>query len=209
MPTGYTAPIYEGEKYFTFEKFAMRCARYFGACISMREEPLDAEIDLDKHFQPSDYYKDALQTAEKAYQDFLDNPPTEEQLGREYDEITEKNRKEFLEKKADYEQMMGRYRDMLRATKQWIPPTPEHNNLKDFMVQQLEDSLKFDCRLTTPHIVETREEYIKYYMSSERFTEEIDYCRSQYEKEVMMCNERKKWIMDLMDSLKGGNHGSK
>ena len=61
MPTGYTAPIYEGEENFTFKKFAMRCARNFGALIEMRGEPLDAEIDFDKCFQPSDYYKKALE----------------------------------------------------------------------------------------------------------------------------------------------------
>lgn len=209
MPTGYTAPIYEGEKDFTFEKFAMRCARYFGACISMREEPLDAEIDFDKHFQPSDYYKKKLERVEKAYKEFLLNPPTVDKLSKEYDEMMEKELQECIVREEENKQRKARYLDMLSQAQEWMPPTPEHNNLKDFMVQQLEDSLKFDCRLTTPHIEETREGYIKYYMSSERFTEEIDYCRSQYEKEVKMCNERKKWIMDLMDSLKGGNHGSK
>lgn len=201
MPTGYTAPIYEGEKDFTFEKFAMRCARNFGACVSMREEPLDVEIDLDKHFRSSDFYKVALERAEKAYQEFLDNPPTEEQLGREYDEKIERNRKEFLEKKLYYEQMRERFWNMLRAAQEWEPPTPEHNKLKDFMVKQLEYSLNFDCHLTMP-IEGTREDYIKYHTSSERFTKEIDYYRCKYEIDVKVCNERKKWIIDLMESLK-------
>lgn len=56
MPTGLTNPIYEGRENFTFEDFAMRCARNFGAFVDLRDEPLDMEIDIDKHFQPSGYY---------------------------------------------------------------------------------------------------------------------------------------------------------
>ena len=55
MPTGYTAPIYEGEKDFDFNKFVMRCARNFGAMMEFRDEPLNSEVDFDKHFQPSEY----------------------------------------------------------------------------------------------------------------------------------------------------------
>jgi len=44
MPTGYTAEIYEGEKEVTFEKFALTCARAFGACITIRDEPMSASI---------------------------------------------------------------------------------------------------------------------------------------------------------------------
>lgn len=94
MPTGYTAPIYEGEKDFTFWKFAMRCARSFGACAGLRDEPLDMVIDLDKHFKPSDYYKKELERAEKEYKEFLLNPPTVDELSKEYDEMVEKNKQE-------------------------------------------------------------------------------------------------------------------
>lgn len=37
MPTGYTSPLYEGKE-ISFEQFALRCARNFGALVMMRDE---------------------------------------------------------------------------------------------------------------------------------------------------------------------------
>ena len=201
MPTGYTAPIYEGKEDYTFEKFAMRCARSFGACVGLRDEPLDMEIDLDKHFQPSDYYKKGLERAEKEYKEFLLNPPTVEELSKEYDEMVEKNKKEYLAWKEENKQRKDRYWDMLYQAQDWVPPTSEHCKLKEFMIKQLEGSLNFDCCDYKP-VTETREEYIEYRLSTNRFTREIEHYRELYQKEVDVCNERREWVKQLMDSLK-------
>ena len=40
MPTGYTA-IIEDDPNCTFEQYLMRCARAFGATVTMRDDPLD------------------------------------------------------------------------------------------------------------------------------------------------------------------------
>ena len=143
MPTSYTAPIYEGEENFTFKKFAMRCARNFGALIEMRGEPLDAEIDFDKCFQPSDYKK-ALERVEKEYQEFLDNPPTAEELGKKYDEKVNNDFEKFLERRESRKVLQERYAAMLEQVKAWEPPTEEHNNLKEFMISQLPRSMDYD-----------------------------------------------------------------
>lgn len=42
MPTGYTAGIFDGT-INSFEKFAMKCSRAFGATIHMRDDSLDEE----------------------------------------------------------------------------------------------------------------------------------------------------------------------
>lgn len=201
MPTAYTAPIYEGKEDYTFEKFAMRCARSFGACVGLRDEPLDMEIDLDKHFQPSDYYKKGLERAEKEYKEFLLNPPTVDELNKEYDEMMEKNLQERIAREEGNEQRKARYWDMLSQAQNWVPPTPEHCKLKNFMIKQLADSLDFDCGNYAP-VTESREEYIEYRLSSNRFTREIDHYRELYQKEVDACNERREWVKQLMDSLK-------
>ena len=52
MPTGYTCDVVSG-KIDTFEKFALQCARAFGATITMRDDPFDAPIP--EKFEPSDY----------------------------------------------------------------------------------------------------------------------------------------------------------
>lgn len=201
MPTGYTAPIYEGEENFTFKKFAMRCARNFGALIEMRGEPLDAEIDFDKCFQPSDYYKKALERVEKEYQEFLDNPPTAEELGKKYDEKVNNDFKKFLERKESRKVLQERYAAMLEQVKAWEPPTEEHNGLKEFMIRQLQESVYYDCVVYSPY-TDDREEYIKYHMSTEPLLKEIAYYKERYEKEVELCNNRKQWVIKLMQSLK-------
>lgn len=201
MPTGYTAPIYEGEENFTFKKFVMRCARNFGALVEMRGEPLDAEIDFDKLFQPSDYYKKALERVEKEYQEFLDNPPTEEKLGEEYDKKVNNDFEKFLEQSKMKEALQVRYAAMLEQVKAWEPPTKEHNNLKEFMISQLQESMDYDCVVYSPH-TDDREEYIKYHMSPDPLLKEIAYYKGRYEKEVELCNNRKQWVIKLMESLK-------
>ena len=200
MPTGYTAPIYEGEKDFTFEKFAMRCARNFGACIRLRGEPLTLDIDLDKHFQPNEYYKKRLEEIEKEYQEFLDNPPTEEQLGRKYDEMVEKEQKRFEERMKQTDELRQRYVAMLRKALEWNPPTPEHENLRNFMIQQLQESMDRDCAEYFPNFG-TREEYIEYHLRPDILLERIKLYQEYHEREVKACNDSKQWVKDLMDSL--------
>lgn len=203
MPTGYTAPIYDGEKDFTFEKFVMRCARSRGALLEMRGEPLDAKIDFDKLFQPSDYHKRALERAEKEYQDFLDNPPTEEELGKQYDERDRKDNEWYLMEVDRRGVIRVRYEQMLQKVKQWMPPTDEHCSLKDFMIEQLESSMNYDCDVHPP-IHGSREEHIKFYSSPDYLLREIEHHREEYEKEVEYCNKKKQWVIDLINSLKEG-----
>ena len=60
MPTGYTAMLTE-EKEITFEDFALKCARAFGALIEMRDESLDAKIP--EEFKVTEYHTVELNRA--------------------------------------------------------------------------------------------------------------------------------------------------
>ena len=60
MPTGYTSDI---EKGITFNEFTMQCARAFGACISMRDDPGDKPIP--KEFKPSTYHIEGIKKAKE------------------------------------------------------------------------------------------------------------------------------------------------
>lgn len=66
MPTGYTAPIYEG-KQITFPEFAMQCARAFGALIDMRDDPMDSPIP--DAFVPDTYHARELVKAREQLAD--------------------------------------------------------------------------------------------------------------------------------------------
>ena len=201
MPTGYTAPIYEGDENFSFEKFALRCARNFVAFYGMRDEPLDAEFDLDSLFEPSEHHKKALEKAECQYREFLKCPPTEESLGKEYDALIKLREKEYAEREWKISVMRARYKEMIRKAEAWTPPTSEHEGLKEFMLQQLKKSLEYDCSPYNP-ICESREEYIKARITPDYFLMEIEHYKREWDKEVERCESRKKWVMQLIDSLK-------
>ena len=68
MTTGYTDAVGKGE-ITEFKDYALLCARAFGACVSMRDEPLDAEIP--EEFKPNDYHEKSLQKARGEDNEFL------------------------------------------------------------------------------------------------------------------------------------------
>lgn len=134
MPTGYTAKLAEGEQ--TFQEFALTCARAFGACIEMRDEPFDAPIP--DSFEPSDYALKSLQEANTKLQRLYDMNPQEREL------YGAKKKAETLQ---DYQDSLtesqardARYSAMQEQVNNWTPPTPEHENMKKFMLEQLETS---------------------------------------------------------------------
>lgn len=57
MPTGFTAPIYDGED-ITFEQFANSCLRNFGIYLRFGGKyPNLSRYEIPDKIYPSDYYK--------------------------------------------------------------------------------------------------------------------------------------------------------
>ena len=198
MPTGYTSIVAENEN-FTFPEFAMRCARNFGAFIMMRDEPLDAPIP--EKFEPSDYYKNEYERAKAAYDDFIANPPTYEGLEKQYNEYVALEKERFIADFAEKDIKRRRYNAMLLKVLKWQPPTPEHEGLKKFMIDQLHDSIDFDCKEYQP-VISDREEYIAHNQSGKYLKEELDFYEKQWHDEIERTNSRNKWLKELRKSLK-------
>lgn len=196
MPTGYT---YEISKGISFDKFVLNCARAFGALITMRDDPMDAEIPDE--FIPSDYHAKAIEETKKkvAYAESL----TLEQAG---EEATKQYKEELAAYKKRIEEahtLKMKYQDMLRQVENWQPPTPDHRELKDFMVEQITSSIDFDCSTEhlTPPILLAPEKWItktinEYLWSLAYHTDELD-------KEISRCASRTKWVKALKRSLDG------
>ena len=137
MPTGYTADVESG-KVTDFRTFALRCARAFGACIMQRDESLEV---LPEPRKESSYYLEALERARTRRETLEGMTPDEadEEAERQYaDAVTRIN-----ESKARQAVELKRYAVMLEAVRAWRPPTPDHQGLKDFMVQQITESTKY------------------------------------------------------------------
>ena len=196
MPTGYTEKIQEG---ISFDDFIMRCARAFGACITMREAPNNAKIP--EEFKPSNYYKKARDKAkiELALYENLTIDQAEERAKKSYIAELQQNL-EYILKKEDMKQ---KYEAMLEKVKNWTPPTPEHTDLKVFMIQQITDSIKFDCGdyyFQHPPILESGKKYKQ--SRIEMCKKDIKYYSEEYIKEVDRTNKRNKWIKELRNSIK-------
>lgn len=198
MPTGYTSIVADNEN-FTFPEFAMRCARNFGALIMMRDEPLDAPIP--EKFEPSDYEKNEYEKAKVAYDNFIANPPSDEDLEKQYNEYVALEMERFAAASADKDIKRRRYNAMLLRVLKWHPPTPEHEGLKEFMIDQLHDSIDFDCSEYQP-VISDREGYIARNRSGEYLKEELDFYEKKWHDEIERTNSRNKWLKELRESLK-------
>lgn len=138
MPTGYTADIAKG---IGFEQFVWTCARAFGALMEMRDDPQGATIP--ERFEPSDTYKKWL-LDERAKLGALVAMSVEGVAAAAEADYLERHAT-WVRRRAEKTALRNRYSEMLAKVVRWEPPTPEHQGLKDFMAQQLHESIDFDC----------------------------------------------------------------
>ena len=198
MPTGYTAPIEHG---ISFEKFALNCARAFGACVSLRDEPGGGEA-IPEEFAPSDYHeKNAARDREELAAVIAMTPQEREQAAAKKWEDGENYRLAAL---ATRQKLRAAYEEMLAKVNAWVPPTPDHVGLKTFMRNQIENSIDFDCG----------EEYYsapKPRLSGEQWALErtaqiardIEYHAQEYAEELKRTADRTAWVKALRASLGG------
>jgi len=199
MPTGYTSDIYSGKE-VSGKEFLMQCARAFGACITLRDEPMDAEIP--EEFKPNDYHLKQIQKAKdelKKYQQ-MNNEDIKSAIDKEHREKITYNKEQL----KNYSNMKNRYLNTLSEVLVWQPPTDQHIGLKEFAVQQLKDSIKHDCDGIEKYYSldvkkETPEEYIK--RNIEKCLKDIDYHSKEHQKEIDRTNGRTQWVKDLRNSL--------
>lgn len=199
MPTGYTSEIEQG---ITFQQFAMRCARAFGALIMMRDDPMDAVIPDE--FIPSEYHTKEItkEEAELAKIRTMSPPAVKKAIQAEFDAEL-KSIDDMISKSRNTK---SKYEAMLCRVKGWTPPTPDHIELKNFMIKQIEESISFDCsggywedkrrNLTLRDVQDWRQAKIKQHLDS------IAYHQKEYKAEVDRCAFRSKWVRELRESLK-------
>jgi len=97
------------------------------------------------------------------------------------------------------------YNKKIEEAQNWNPPTPEHEGLKKFMIQQLTESMLFDCsydhyeselkklnKMTYDDYFEQQKQYHKW---------KIKYHIEYLEKDLNNIRKRNKWIQDLYNSL--------
>lgn len=140
MPTGYTAPVADGE-FTTLREFALECALAFGATNDMSDAPADEPIP--GAFTPLSYHQKQAASAQRRIAKLRAMSPIDAQRAcqQEYAQAVARWKSFGIEDA----QKRVRYLDMIRQLERWNAPTPDHTNLRDFMLEQLRTSLKFDC----------------------------------------------------------------
>lgn len=194
MPTGYTAELIE-KPGVTFEAFALRCARAFGALIMMRDDPLDAVIPDD--FKPDAYYRESLERSEAKVRELemLTFPQAEERAVAEY----ERRLAQHVEWQGRVARENAIFSAMIAKVEAWTPPTPDHEGMKTFMLDQLRMSLNDppDSRWAPKKM--TGDEWLA--EERKQAADRLARDRADWDKEVKRAAERTAWVKALRTSL--------
>ena len=195
MPTGYTAKVQKG---ISFEEYALNCARGFGALITMRDEASDKEIP--QKIIPNDYHLKAKVKSEdelKSVMLLTDKEVNKRALDKfNADELY---RSDKLSEEMTIE---SRYNEMLYKANSWVSPSKDHDKLKEFMISQLEESIKFDCGdsyYEKPTIKLTGSQWLS--EKTEQLHNDISYHIKHYRKEVARTDDQNHWLSLLRESL--------
>lgn len=193
MPTGYTADIAKG---ITFNEFILSCARNFGACITMRDEPSGTEIP--EEFEASAYHTDELNKAKLRYLELVTY--SNEQLRDFAADSYREALTDFYKRVDERNDLEDKYLAMLEESRTWNPPSEDHQGLKNFMVKQIQESIDFDC--SRKYDMPEEQTDIAWLAEQLKKTQwNIEYHAKEAVKEQERVDNRNKWIKQLRDSL--------
>lgn len=195
MPTGYTSKIGDGQN---FDDFIWGCARAMGALVSMRDEPADAPIP--EKIGKNDYYSKELEKAGEKITKLQLMTAEEILLLIDMENIEKKIEADKSRKKE--EALRKSYNNMLDKVIKWIPPTNDHAEFKSFMIQQIKDSIKWDCGYSSEFVPIEEDAKAWYDREFKRLNDDWKYYTEQLEKEEARNKSRNLWIKQLRDSLK-------
>ncbi len=198
MATGYTASIYKN-KGTTFEEFVWHCARSRGALYHLRDEADDVPTLAQalSNSDGSDWHQKELSEAQAHLAAVQAMTPEEVDKRRlvEHDEAW----KAFRRRVSETNLLHERYQHMLDKVKAWQPPSADHENLRAFMIQQLEESIRWDCYDPTVPTLEDLDAYRQNLI--DRATRDVTYHTEEREKAAAAEERKRAWILALHSSV--------
>ena len=205
MPTGYTAGILDG-KVNTFEEFATVCTRAFGATIHMRDNPMDSPYEPRT---PSDYHTNSIQSKRERLEEI--ESMSDEKIVEDFNTQLGEDLKYHQTKMEEDKRNLEKLNSMLESAKSWVPPTEDHQPFRNFMIEQVESTIKVDGD-PSYHVnkmvgikkqmeeginpKEYREETIQEIKS------QISYHETEYQKELVRCKDSNDWMDKFFESIK-------
>lgn len=139
MPTGYTAKLCDGPQ--GFREFALECSRNFGAMFMLRDNGIGSKIPAE--LKVPEWYQEAADNATNELMRLrkLTLDECEAEAEREYRGTVAANKSSLAKAGELWERLMR----MRRCVMEWVPPTPDHKELKKFMLQQLDETIRIDA----------------------------------------------------------------
>lgn len=202
MPTAYTAILGERED-MTLKDFALLCTRNFGVSIAMRDTPLTVPVPEKFEVDKSYKYKEEYDKAVKEYDDFMALSDSDKvaYLERTYSEMLERERGYAEKQVKEIDVLRRRYNKMLNKVLKWTAPTPDHENLRSFMIEQIRDSIEFDCKEYKP-ILPSKKDWCDIDRHKAALAKDVAFYKERYESHVEAIAEKNKWLRSLRESLK-------
>lgn len=198
MPTGYTSYINDG-KITNGADFLKLCTRAFGMAVDLKDE-------TPKHFEPDPYYKESYEkavnkrdkyrkmTLNEARQDFINQAIENINSAREH-------LKNIIEENDKYQAVKNEIMD-------WIPPTSEHEKLKEYAINQLdismnsEDTIKYYEEEADKRF-DDNDKAVTEYLNRKREMTEGNVVRSyqKWQENIKAAEEKNLWMKQFLDSL--------
>lgn len=166
MPSFYTATIGEGA---TFKDFFLRCSRAF---IHDEGDPIAARRRDVK------YHEEKTLASARRLVDFLYSSQADRQ--GQFQQHIESTRKVNEEIRATRENAKIKYEAMLAQVNAWEPPIPEMDSLKEFMQNQINQSIEHDCAEHCTDTAFTFEEWADWQISSAQ--RDIEYHKKEWKR---------------------------
>lgn len=166
MPSFYTATIGEGA---TFKDFFLRCSRSF---IHDEGDPIAARRRDVK------YHEERMLASANRLLEFLSSSQAERQ--EKFQQHVESTRKVNEEIRATRENAKIKYEAMLAQVNAWKPPIPEMDWLKEFMQNQISQSIEHDCAEHSADTAFTFEEWSDWQISSAQ--RDIEYHKKELKR---------------------------
>ena len=183
MLTGYTQQIIDGTVK-TPKEFLHLCLRNFGVCISMRDMPLDSQVDytesIKKYYQDAmGYHTKALENAKAEYERVINL--SDDELYEMYVERFSDNRDYYQERTDKVKKQNAQYQSFYDAIKNW-DCSEEFSNIKKFALDQID-------------ISKEDEDFYADKLSKEMLTKEefISNSKDEYKKDLL---EQIEWDID-------------
>lgn len=199
MPTGYTAAIQDGTL-TDFKEFAARCLRHLGVCISMRDEPWDAPIP--ERFEPSNYNLKQYEKYKLELENF--NKKTASELEIQWKEELENTRLYNLKEQEKTKLYRERYEAMLAKVEAWqVPEKSEVIGAKRFMLEQLRDSIAWDCGRDDSSYEESSPSTFQEWKDAKLKSLEwsVNYHKKEYDLEIKRTNARNAFLKEFRNLL--------